>query len=117
MIVTANVLVAETDEEADFQAGPGRLMAYGSGRGGSIRCARPRWPPPSPTAVMAGNVPTNRISGSPATALAQLDRLLATTGADELMVSTVAHGLDARLRSLELLAEHWPAVRPPSAPS
>ncbi len=33
--------------------------------------------------------------------------ILAATGADELMVTTVAHGLDTRLRSLELLATTW----------
>ena len=117
MIVTANVLVAETEEEADFEAGPGRLMAY------RIRSGRfePLLPPDvaagQPDMTMARNVPTNRVTGSPATALAQLDRLLASTGADELMVTTVAYGLDVRLRSLQLLAAGWPAVRTPNVPS
>jgi len=107
VIVTANVLVAETDEEADFQAGPGRIMAFRirSGRFGPLLA--PEVAASQPDMVMATNVPTNRINGSPATALRQLDRLRATTGADELMVTTVAFGLDTRLRSLELLAGAW----------
>ena len=115
MIVTANVLVAETDEEADFQAGPGRLMAYRirSGRFGPL--LSPEAAAAQADMVMAANVPTNLVTGSPPSALAQLDRLLSTTGADELMVTTVAYGLDTRLRSLELRAEAW--LRTPSDPS
>ena len=52
-------------------------------------------------------VPSNRVVGSPGTVLAGLDDLMAATGADELMVTTVAHGLGVRLRSLELLAAAW----------
>jgi luciferase family oxidoreductase group 1 len=117
MIVTANVLVAGTDEEADFQAGPGQLMGYRirSGRFGPL--LSPEVAATQPDMVMARNVPTNRVVGGPATVTAQLDRLLAATGANELMVTTVAHGLDVRVRSLELLAEVWPAVRTPSGPS
>jgi luciferase family oxidoreductase group 1 len=111
VIVTANVLVADTDEEADFQAGPGRLMAYRirSGKFGPL--LSPDAAAKQPDMVMAANVPTNRVTGSAATALPKLDRLVATTGADELMVTTVAHGLDTRLHSMELLAAAWPAVR------
>jgi luciferase family oxidoreductase group 1 len=110
VIVTASVLVAETDEEADFQAGPGRIMVYRirSGRFGPL--LSPEMAAAQPDMVMARNVPTNRISGSPATALRQVDRLLATTGADELMVTNVAHGVETRLRSLELLAGAWPTT-------
>ena len=108
VIVTANVLVAETDEEADFQAGPGRVMAYRirSGRFGPL--LSPEVAAGQPDMVMARNVPTNRVTGSPAAALPKLDRLLATTGADELMVTTVAYDLRTRLRSLELLAGAGP---------
>jgi luciferase family oxidoreductase group 1 len=117
VMVTANVLLAETDVEADFEAGPGRLMSYRirSGRFGPL--LSPEMAAGEPDMVMARNVPTNRVVGSPASTLAQLDRLLAATGADELMVTTVAHGLGTRVRSLELLAESWPALRTSSAPS
>ena len=115
MIVTANVLVAETDAEADFQAGPGRLMAYRIPSGRFDPLLSPEAAAAQPDMVAAGNAPTNRVTGSPSTALAQLDRLLSATGADELMVTTVAYGLDTRLRSLELLVAAW--LRTPSGPS
>jgi len=110
VMVTANVLVAETDEEADFQAGPGRIMSY------RIRSGRfaPLMPPDTAAAqpeMAIAHGPTNRIVGAPASAVAQLDRLVARTDADEIMVTTVAHGLETRLRSLELLAEAWPTPR------
>ena len=107
MIVTANVLVADTDAQADFQAGPSKLMSYRirSGRFGPL--LSPEVAATQPDMRMAANVPTNRVTGSPASARGQLDRLLTRTGADELMVTTVAHGLDVRLRSLELLAGAW----------
>ena len=54
---------------------------------------------------------TDRIVGAPSTALAQLDRLVARTGAVEIMATTVAVDLDTRLRSLELLADAWPTRR------
>jgi len=55
---------------------------------------------------------SNRIVGSPARALAQLDDLLRATEADEIMVSTVAHSLSARVHSLELLAHAWNGDHP-----
>ena len=50
---------------------------------------------------------SRRIIGSPSTALAKLDQLIADSGADEIMVSTIAYGLETRVRSLELLAGAW----------
>ncbi len=111
-IVTANVLVAETDEEADWQAGPGRLVMHCIRSGRFAPLLSPEEAAEQPDMPIARVAPTNRISGSPATALAGLDRLLAATKADEIMVSTVAHGLDTRIRSLELLAQVWPAPAP-----
>jgi alkanesulfonate monooxygenase SsuD/methylene tetrahydromethanopterin reductase-like flavin-dependent oxidoreductase (luciferase family) len=60
---------------------------------------------PAMPAAMA--MRTSRVAGTPGQVTAQLDALVEATGADELMVSTVTHGLDARLRSLELLTEAW----------
>jgi alkanesulfonate monooxygenase SsuD/methylene tetrahydromethanopterin reductase-like flavin-dependent oxidoreductase (luciferase family) len=47
---------------------------------------------------------SNRILGAPASVLAQLDALIADTGADEIMVSSTAHNIEMRMRSLSLLA-------------
>ncbi len=68
-----------------------------------------------PNTAVARAMPSTRIVGAPATAVAGLDELAGDTGADEIMVSTVAHGLETRLRSLELLAGAWASV-PPAAP-
>ena len=38
----------------------------------------------------------------------ELQALAERTGADEIMVSTMTHGLPERIRTLELIAEHWP---------
>ena len=108
VIVTANVLVAATDEEADWHAGPGRLMSYRIRSGRFAPLLAPDVAAAEPDAAVARAAPTNRVTGSPATAVDRLDRLVAVTSADEIMVTTVAFHLDARLRSLELLAEGWP---------
>ena len=46
------------------------------------------------------------VVGSPARVTAELDRLLAETDADELMVLSLIHDQAARRRSFEILAEH-----------
>lgn len=51
--------------------------------------------------------PSNRVAGGPAAAVEALDALVAATGADEVMISTVAYDLATRMRSLELLASAW----------
>src|SRR5215213_5219108 len=109
-IVTANVLVADTDEDADWHAGPGRVMAYRIRTGRFAPLLSPDVAAGEPDATMARAAPTNRITGSPATALGKLDALVEATGANEIMVTTVAFHLDARLRSLDLLAGAWPAA-------
>jgi luciferase family oxidoreductase group 1 len=107
VLVTANVLVADTAEEAAFQAGPGRLMVHGirTGRFEPLRSPEDAAAHPDLPAALA--MRSNRIQGAPEEVVAGLDALVAATGADELMVSTVAHGLATRLHSLELLAEAW----------
>lgn len=112
IIVTANVLLAETDEEADFQAGPGRLMSYRIRSGRFAPLLSPEAAAAEADMPVARAAPTTRVVGSPATALDQLDGLLAATGAQELMVTTVAFGLQTRLRSIELLARAWPLGLP-----
>jgi luciferase family oxidoreductase group 1 len=47
----------------------------------------------------------SRIIGDPDRVRADLDALLERTGADELMVTTMVHGPDDRLRSYEMVAE------------
>ena len=71
-------------------------------------------PLPSPQAAAthpdleeANRLPTNRIVGEISTVVLELEELVDRTGAAELMVTSVAYDLSARIRSIELLAEHW----------
>lgn len=107
VIVTANVLAARTDAIAEWESGPGRLMIYEIRTGRLSPLRSPESAATHPSLAAAQAVPSKRIHGSPATVVAQLDALVAASGADEIMVSTVVYGLEARLRSLELLAEAW----------
>ncbi|MGY1659946.1 LLM class flavin-dependent oxidoreductase [Geodermatophilus sp. SYSU D00705] len=106
-IVTANVLAAETEEEARRLALPGQLMRL------SLRMNRPRALPSveeaqvDPERAAAEAMPSNAVIGDVAGAVAQLRRLAADTGADELMLSASTHGVAERLRSLELVAAAW----------
>jgi alkanesulfonate monooxygenase SsuD/methylene tetrahydromethanopterin reductase-like flavin-dependent oxidoreductase (luciferase family) len=106
-IVTANVLAAETEEQARRLALPGQLMRL------AIRTNRLR-PVPSlaeaevdPERAAAEAMPSNAIVGTPATAVRQLRELATATGADELMLSGSTHGVAERIRSLELIAGAW----------
>jgi luciferase family oxidoreductase group 1 len=112
-IVTANVLVAPTDDEAEWQAAPGQLMIHAIRRGRFEPLLSPDAAAAHPLIGAARALPTNRIVGSPATARRELDDLVAASAADEIMVSAAAFDLAARVRSLALLAEAW--ATPPGA--
>jgi luciferase family oxidoreductase group 1 len=106
-IVTANVLVAPTAEEAEYEALPGRIMTYGIRTGSFQPMVDPETAAAHPQAGAARMLRTNRLVGDPAGVVAGLSELVAETSADELMVSTVAHSTSVRVRSLELLADTW----------
>jgi len=108
VIVTANVLVADTDDEAAWEAGPGQLMTYHIRSGRFAPLLTPEEAAAHPDMPRAAATPSNRIVGAPVTVLGQLDDLIAVTGATEIMATTAAHGMKTRLASLELLAATWP---------
>ena len=107
LIVTANVLVTETEDEAARQSLPGQLMMYGIRTGRFTPMLSPDAAAEHPQAGAARHLPSNRVVGTADRVREQLDDLVAETGADELMVSTVAHDVGVRIRSLELLATAW----------
>ena len=109
-IVTANVFVAHTREEADWHAAPGRLMVHGIRTGRFQPLRSPEDAATDPNLPAALGMRTNRIVGTPDDAVLLLDALVEASGADELMISAVAHSLDVRLRNLELLAGAWSAT-------
>ena len=112
VVVTANVLVADTEEVAAAEAGPGMLMVHFIRHGRFSPLLPPEPTAPHPAMAAARAAPSNRIVGRPGAVVAALDDLVVATTADELMVTTVAYGMETRLRSLELLAGAWGSVLP-----
>lgn len=112
LIITANVLAAETKEDAEWHALPARLTTLGRRTGRFIRLPSPHDASVHPDIAEANRMPTSRIVGATADVVSELRTLAVRTGAHELMVTSVAYDLDARLRNLELLAEAWPLTAP-----
>jgi luciferase family oxidoreductase group 1 len=108
LMLGVNVLCAPTHAEADYLAGSGRLAIL------RLRQGRPDvYPTPEEAAeysftpmekeVIRGWT-ANHVVGDPATVRAGLEDLVARTGADELMITTMAHDPATRIRSFELVA-------------
>ncbi|MPY95621.1 MAG: MsnO8 family LLM class oxidoreductase [Acidimicrobiia bacterium] len=106
-MVTANVLVADTAAEAEAQAGPGRMMLLARHTGRFMPLMSPEAAAAHPQRELAAQVASNRVVGTVDEVVAKLDDLVAATGADELMVSTVAYEVATRCHSMELLAGAW----------
>ncbi|MEI8240399.1 MAG: LLM class flavin-dependent oxidoreductase [Actinomycetota bacterium] len=104
LVITANVLAADTVEEAEWHALPGRLTALGRRTGRFEPMRSPDEAAAHPQVDEARRLPTGRIVGDAATVQAGIDDLVAHTQADEVMITCVAHDLSARIRRLELLA-------------
>jgi alkanesulfonate monooxygenase SsuD/methylene tetrahydromethanopterin reductase-like flavin-dependent oxidoreductase (luciferase family) len=103
----ANVVAAESDDEARFLASSGRQSFA------SLRAGRPI-PLPPPSAEWARDGATEpddpmrrtRVSfvGSPGTVAAELREFVSRTGADEVIVAAHVYDHAARLRSYEIAA-------------
>lgn len=113
VVVSADVLVAETDERAAALAdGFADWVLSIRGGGGAAAYQRPgtgtRWEdrPEDERALLLDRVST-RFVGSPATVVERLEALQRATGADELLLTTEVHDAAARVRSFELIAEAW----------
>ncbi|MDZ4720756.1 MAG: LLM class flavin-dependent oxidoreductase [Roseiflexaceae bacterium] len=106
-IVTASVLVAETDEQATWFAAPGQLAMLAIRTGRRIPLLSPEAAAAHPDLPLARQLPTNRIVGTPAAVVARIEQLSQQTTANEIMVTSLTHGIRERVRSLELLAEAW----------
>lgn len=110
--VSADVVVAETPERAaELARGFGHWVR-------SIRCGDGAIAYPSPEraaelpwtaeddALVADRI-ASRFVGTPEQVTAGLRLLAEATGADDLVITTITHDHEARVRSYELLAEHW----------
>jgi luciferase family oxidoreductase group 1 len=108
-MVAVSVLCAETDERAEWLAGPSRLafVRLRTGRPGRLPTpeeAATHEYAPSEQLILDGRR-RGQIVGSIDTVRRGLETLLAETQADELMITAMIHGYDDRLRSYELVAE------------
>jgi alkanesulfonate monooxygenase SsuD/methylene tetrahydromethanopterin reductase-like flavin-dependent oxidoreductase (luciferase family) len=121
VVVSADVVVAPTDEEARELASPYALWVH------SIRSRLAAVPFPTPGEaaarrwteeewdLVADRVDTQFV-GAPGTVVAGLEVLRRVTGADELLVTTITHDHADRVRSFRLLAEAW-GLAGPARPS
>ncbi|PWR05234.1 alkanal monooxygenase [Micromonospora acroterricola] len=108
-MVAVNAVCAETDERAEWLAGPSALSFL------KLRSGRPE---PLSTPEEAAAYPYTEIErefveqrrdgqamGSPETVRRQLTELVERTAADELMLTTLVYDVRDRVRSYELIAE------------
>ncbi len=120
LMLGVNVLCAPTEADARFLSGSSALSMA------RLRLGRPGlYPTPEEAAAhewtpqeraIASSWGRNHIIGTPGLVRHGLDELAERTGAAELMVTTMAHGPDPRVRSLQLTAEAM-ALTAPSTPT
>ena len=108
-ILTLSVICADTDEEAERLASSARV-AFARMRTGQRSVLLPpeealayKFSPLE--AQVAREIGGRTIVGSPERVAERIASLARTTEADEIMVSTLVHGHEARLRSYDLVAQ------------
>ncbi len=109
VMLGVNVLCAPTLDEARYLAGPGKLAMA------RLRSGRPDvYPTPEEAAAhdyspqedaAARSWGRHHVIGPPEAVRAGLLDLAERTGADELMITTMTHGFDERVRSYRLVAD------------
>ncbi|MDR6171416.1 LLM class flavin-dependent oxidoreductase [Curtobacterium sp. SORGH_AS_0776] len=112
VIVSADVVVGrDTDEASGLALGYGQWVHSIRSGVGAIEYPTPEWAREHPlddaaAASVADRIAT-RFVGDAGRVADQLETLRRATGADELLVTTITHDHDARVRSYELLAAEW----------
>jgi luciferase family oxidoreductase group 1 len=108
-ILGTHAVLADTDAEADRLAATVDLNVVRRAKGEMLPLASPEDALAFDyTPIDRARIAQNRTKvsvGSPATVKAKLDRLIADTKADEVMVTTMIYDHDARKHSYELLAK------------
>lgn len=104
-IVTANVVVAETEEAAHRLSLPGRLVRLWLRTGRPVQLLSVQEAERHPDLTTALEMPTRSLVGTPHQVAAGLAGLAERTGAAELMVTGTTAGYEDRVVGLELLAE------------
>jgi luciferase family oxidoreductase group 1 len=110
-VVSASVIAAGSQEEADWLAGPSRVVSIGL----RLNQLAPIVTPEEAERVLAGisderltALRGTQLTGTGEVVTERLRALADRTGADELMVTATAHDPAVRERTLELLAKAWP---------
>jgi luciferase family oxidoreductase group 1 len=111
VVVTAGVLAADSVEHAEHLAAPARLAMHALRTGRPPQLLSPAEAVAHPDFPAALLMPSNRIVGDRSVVAARLGTLAEQTSADELMISTMTHGLTERVVTLEIVAEVMPSVR------
>jgi len=109
-MVGVNLVVAETDEEAQRQFTTLQQMFLGVVTGQRQKIQPPRditEVAPEHLLQKVDQTLSIKAVGSPATVVTQLEEIVAATKADELILTAYHYDPADRLRSLELLAEAW----------
>ncbi|SOD73962.1 luciferase family oxidoreductase group 1 [Jatrophihabitans sp. GAS493] len=111
VLITSSVIAAPTDAEAEEIALPAALMWAEIRRGvrrplRSVAEAKAH-PWSDQERLLAEDRLATSAVGSAITVAAKLDKLVADTGADELMVTVHAHDVAHRVRTLEILAQTY----------
>lgn len=106
-IVSASVLAADTEQEAQHLVGPSRLRRLGIRTGQIIPLMSPEKAAAHPAFPQAAGMATSSLVGTAEQVVAGLDQLAELTSASELMIYTSAYALEDRLHSFELLAKAW----------
>ncbi|GIJ25241.1 FMN-linked alkanal monooxygenase [Micromonospora qiuiae] len=108
-MVAVNAVCAETDERAEWLAGPAGLSFLRLRAGRREPLATPEEAAAYPYQELEREFLAQRqrgqATGSPETVRRQLGDLLERTGADELMLTTMVYDVADRVRSFELIAE------------
>jgi luciferase family oxidoreductase group 1 len=111
LMISASVIAAETHEEAQFLAGPSRIMALSlrTGRLGAIV-------PPEQAAArelsdldrsLLDQLPGTQYAGTAEEVVESLDRLVDRTGANELILAGTVYDPATRRDSLARIAKAW----------
>jgi luciferase family oxidoreductase group 1 len=108
-MIAASVLAADSDEHARYLAGPGGLSFL------RLRSGRPgRFPSPEEAAsypytpqerAFVDDRLNSQIIGGPESVRRQIDELLAATGVNELMITTMTYDTSDRWHSFDLVAQ------------
>jgi luciferase family oxidoreductase group 1 len=111
VMVAASVICAESVEEAKWLAGSSALSIV------QMRTGHPgELPSPEEAAAyeftpieeqIATEAMSSHLIGDPATVAEGLSHLQTRTATDEIMISTRVHSLEARIKSLTLVAKAW----------